>query len=555
MAVLNYGQMSELNTSGILPQYFNQDGEEIPQYSFITGKSSFGAGKEWKLFPQYIGVDDLVYMYRRMDIAANAVDIPAKDIWAGGVTVKVIGSRGEELKDSELERQIWKMNQDLSVLAKFEEGHRYARMLGMGVVVIGLNDGKKLAEKPDRATGVDYLRAFSKKEVVKIEYDRVPTSETYGEIIEYSIKIGGQSSSQAVDFIVHVDRVIHVMEKTIEASAFGLSVLEPPYDLFQVLKNTDWSAGEAYYQNASPLFVVSWDDSEDAEPPDQDEIDDLKDDIEDIHVKKRYIKPASWSFDVVKGMGELPDPGKVWEPIVERIAGAVKIPKSILLGTSAGALASGETNLQQYYKDISGQQSNFAEPLLNDFYGRLQKWGVLPTGDFDLEWPSLWEPTDKDVAEINKMKMETANVAVGNTLGGVALMTVEEAREQILDMNPKLGAGRLPTIKQDMADNPEPLLQTATISIEYQLKSIVERLQRGDISLEAAEAEWRNRLEDQKERMKTYAFEHLMRGAPADRKAELTTLKLTPEDEAMIAKDLEELMEYGLKIFRDVAQR
>ena len=554
MAVLNYGQMSGLNESGVLPQYFNTDGEEIPQYSFITGKSSFGAGKEWKLFPEYIGVDDLIYMYRRMDVAANAVDIPARDIWAGGVAVKVIGSGGEELKDSDLEKQIWKLNQDLAALATFEEGHRYARMLGLGVVVIGLNDGKKLREKPDRATAVDYLRAFSKKEIVKIEYDRVPTSETYGDISEYHIKIGGASSSQAVDFVVHADRVMHVMEKTIGSSAFGLSILEPPYDLFQVLKNTDWSAGEAYYQNASPLFVVSWDDSEDAEPPDQAEIDDLKDDIEDIHVKKRYIKPASWSFEVVKGTGQLPDPGKVWEPIIERIAGAVKIPKQILLGTSAGALASGEVNLQQYYKDVSGQQSNFAEPLLNDFYGRLQKWGVLPKGEFDLEWSSLWEPTDKDVAEINKMNMETAIRSQGQPRQGVApLMTVEEAREQILNLNPEVGTGRLPTIKQDAAParaTPAALDPISETSATF-IRTLTKDIRAGNMTVDKAKTLVDDFVEGITDRVKKRLLEDLARNAPKEIQAKM--VNLPPAAQKILDNQKKELREMAYQQLEDAA--
>jgi len=467
VAVLSFDQFREFRSSGLVPQ-FSVDGQQIPAYAFAGGKRRFGAGKEWKLFPQYIGKADLLYLYRRCDIAANAVDIPPRDVWSKGFTIKVIDPAGNEVKDSPLAKKIWQINQDHRVRAVFEEAHRYARLFGLGIVVIGLQDGRKLEDPVDRAQDLAYLRAFSSYEVTEITFDKDPASDRFGEIEKYKVTIGGAGAgaSQQLDFWVHADRVIHVMEKTLEKDPWGVSVLEPCYDLFQVLKNTDWSAGEAYYQNASPLFILSYEVDDLAEPPTDAEIDSAKEDLEDIHVRKRFIKPATWHLETVKGSGQLPDPGNVWGPVVERIAGGVKIPKQILLGTSAGALASGQVNLQQYYKDIAGTQSNFAEPLLVDFYSRLQKWGILPEGDFDIEWTPLWETSEQERSQINYTKMRTAAAALGDSMRGVPpLMSVEEVREQILGLNPQIGGGRLPTLKTEASKQTEHI-QVLDFSVE-----------------------------------------------------------------------------------------
>lgn len=443
IAVLNFDQFREFNSTGLIPQ-FSVDNQQIPAYAFSGVKKQFGAAKEWKLFPAKISLTDLLYLYQRCDIAENAVDTIPRDVWSKGFTVKVVGASGKEVKKSPLETAIWELNKAHKVKARFEEAHRYARLFGMGLVVMGLADGKRFEEPVEKTQKLTYLRVFSRKEISNIIYDKDDTSETYGDIKNYKITVSGD---EQVSFWVSADRCIHVMEKTTHKSPWGKSILESPYDLFQVLKNTDWSAGEAYYQNASPLFVLSW---EGEEVPTKEELDAAKEDLEDIHVKKRFIKPATWRLDTVQGSGTLPDPGNVWGPVVERIAGAVKIPKQLLLGTSAGALASGEVNLQQYYKDVAGWQSNFAEPLLLEFYGRLQEWGVLPEGDFDLEWTPLWEMSEADRAELQHRKMQTAVLALGEPARGVpALMTVEEAREQILGLNPQIGAGRLPTMKTE----------------------------------------------------------------------------------------------------------
>jgi len=165
------------------------------------------------------------------------------------------------------------------------------------------------------------------------------------------------------------------------------------------------------------------------------------------------VKPKGFNLEVVKGSGQLPDPQKILDPIVNLLAGAVKVPKQLLLGTEAGALASGEVNLEQYYAQVADVQSTFAEPLLIGFYKQLQEWGILDEGNFDIEWIPLWEMDEKDRAEIDKMKMETARLALGSVFKGEEpLLSVQETREQILGLNPEIGKGRLPTMKTEASE-------------------------------------------------------------------------------------------------------
>ena len=182
---------------------------------------------------------------------------------------------------------------------------------------------------------------------------------------------------------MHSSRVIHLNERTRRRSPWGISILTAAYDLFQILKNTDWSAGEAYYQNASPLYELTW--NEQAEnPPSLEEKTRAADDLEDLHVKKRFMHPEDWHLNVIQGSGRIADPNLIWAPIIERIAGRVGVPKQILLGTSAGALASGETNLQQWYKDIAELQHGKATQWLRRFYSILMDAGVVPWGSIRL---------------------------------------------------------------------------------------------------------------------------------------------------------------------------
>ena len=473
-AILNFNQYQEFAGNGQVPEFFIND-KQIPAFAFEGMKRKFGTTYEWKLFPKEVGKTDLQYLYERCGLATNAVDVPTGKVWGKGFTLKVTDKDGKEQKNSKLEKQIWEINQTQHVKKIFQEAHQYARLYGLGIVVLGLADNQKVETEVGKPSALSYLRAFSGLEVTKLEFDKDPNSETYGQISKYKIARGGE---QQQDFEVHASRVIHFNNGK---GPWGKSILEPAYDLFTIYKNSIWSAGESYYQNASPLFVVSWDLEELGEPPSKEELDDIKDDIEELHVRKRYVKPKGFNLEVVKGSGQLPDPQKVIDPVVELIAGAVKVPKQLLLGTEAGALASGEVNLQQYYAQIADIQSTFAEPLLIEFYKRLQEWQILPEGNFDIEWIPLWEMDEKDRAEINKTKMLTATMAQGDAMRGRnPLMSDGEIREQILGLNPEIGMGRLPTMKTEASEETEhPLTGFSYQTLSQQLRSLTEKVRSG----------------------------------------------------------------------------
>jgi phage-related protein (TIGR01555 family) len=431
-AILSLNQYKNFQVNGEIPE-FNMNGKILPAYAFEkTTNETFGSN----ISNSKISLSDMLYLYKRCDIAANAVDLTPETVWGKGWKIKLYSKEGKEIQDSPLINEYVNLTNTFNVSGKFRECHVYARLFGAGIMVLGLKDNKDLSEPVDKAQGLNYLTVFSRDQIKKIVFDEDPNSETYGQIQSYNVQVGNRAEDK---FTVHVDRVIHVMEKTINNSPWGISVLEAPYDLFTVLKNTDWAAGEAYYQNASPLYVVSWDDTDpQAMPPTPTEKQTVKNDIENLNVHKRILKPKSWTVEVVSGSGRIADPTLIWNTVIERIAGAVRTPKQLLLGTSAGALASGETNLSQWYSYIANQQTNWAQPYIAKFYSKLQKCGVLPEGNIGVEFPTLWEMDEKEKAQIFQIKMSTAVAAVS---GEHPLMTVEEARTKILDLNPNIGEG------------------------------------------------------------------------------------------------------------------
>jgi phage-related protein (TIGR01555 family) len=509
-AVLNYSQYQQFQANGEIPLFTVNS--SIPSFRGGGGKTNL------KLFPDKISDDDLWYLYSRCDIAANAVDIIPQTVWGKRWTFKTFSADGGELQDSPLEKAAFDLTKQFNVNGVFEEAHRYARCVRFGLVIAGLADNKALSEPAEKASTLKYLAVYSGDEVEKVNYNTDLKSDDYGEVESYLIK--GEKPSDK--FTVHASRCWHIAEKKNRKHPHGVSVLESAYDLFQILKNTDWSAGEAYYQNASPLYVLSWDDADDSNTITPTEKEQAKTDLDDLHARKRIIKPKSWTLEVVSGSGRIADPQVIWNPTIERIAGAVGTPKQLLLGTSAGALASGETNLAQWYGEAATKQTGWAEPILNDFYSRLQKWGVLPEGNIAVQWPSLWEMDAKEKAEIMQIKVASAVAASQGSMGGQPVMTVEEAREKILEMNPQVGSGS----KQNFQVN-APIPAANHTEFATSLIKIKDRCVDGELSEEQAVAEAKRVIDEYGEKKRLDSLRYLQA------KTGGTTVKEIPKEMQM----------------------
>ena len=94
------------------------------------------------------------------------------------------------------------------------------------------------------------------------------------------------------------------------------------------------------------------------------------------------------------------------------------IPYSILFGRKQGGLTtSGESDLENYYSFVAGMQEEVLHPPLEKFIRTLQLCSDGPTNGRELEnWTikfnPLWEPTEKERAETEKMKADRDSVVI-----------------------------------------------------------------------------------------------------------------------------------------------
>ena len=100
---------------------------------------------------------------------------------------------------------------------------------------------------------------------------------------------------------------------------------------------------------------------------------------------------------------------EVYESMCLNLCGASHYPMTKLFGRSpSGMNATGESDLQNYYDYVDSQREAKVRPALEKLLPimAVSAWGQLPD-NLQIDFPPLWTPTAKEVAEIAKAKMET----------------------------------------------------------------------------------------------------------------------------------------------------
>lgn len=133
------------------------------------------------------------------------------------------------------------------------------------------------------------------------------------------------------------------------------------------------------------------------------------------------------------GFGGLAD---VYESMCLNLCGASHYPMTKLFGRSpAGMNATGESDLQNYYDYINAQREAKLRPVLERLLPVLAMsvWGAVPE-NLSVDFPPLWTPTAKELADIAKSKAE-AVVSVFQA----GLLNVDTAQKELKKLADETG--------------------------------------------------------------------------------------------------------------------
>ena len=359
--------------------------------------------------------EDLEAIYLGEGIAARVIDVVADDM-----TREWIDLEGEEDEDEEEGNEWEKLDSELRRLeaqTKFNTALKWKRLYGGALIIMGALDGQDL-DKPLNAGTVreiDSLRVIDPQDVdIGLStFQTDPTKKDFGQPLVFHIwlDVGGSRTS----YNVHASRCLVFHGKaapartkanmTVNQAFWGLSELQSVYEILKDFGSANDSVTNVLYEfvigkyklqgladmmaSGNTRAVVSR--------------------MEIIGMMKSVIHAILLDSeeDYTRDSVALTGVADVLDRFMMRLSGATGIPVTRLFGRSpAGMNATGESDTSTYYDMVRSQQRNDLQPPLQQLIDILRTTLKIP-GEVNIEFNPLFQLTEKEKADVEKIKMET----------------------------------------------------------------------------------------------------------------------------------------------------
>ena len=362
----------------------------------------------------YPSLDKITYSdyytkYRRQDIASRIIEKPVDSSWR---MLPIVSAAGD---DNDKFREAWEeLESELKIYSTLIRADTVSRIGRYGALVLGFNDQAEFLSEPvERATELLYLQPFSEENAQIKTYVQNKNDPRYGLPETYSLKTAafyGDSSAVATE--VHHSRVIHIAENLLEGEMYALPPLERVYNRLLNLELIVGGSAEMFWQGAFPGLAFSASKDTDISELDTDA---LNEEIQKyVHQMERYMKLQG--LDITNLAPAVADPTAHVDVQLKMISIATNIPKRILEGSERGELSSSQ-DTEAWDAFCNSRRNSFCEPvILRPLIDRLVDVGVLdePKDGVAVEWPDLSTPSDKDRAEIGRIRSEALSKYLTN---------------------------------------------------------------------------------------------------------------------------------------------
>lgn len=331
-------------------------------------KSSFFRKNQfWK---RTLENNDFLALYKRGGLAFKAINKISDDIFDSAFTTKnsIFKKLIKEYKLHYINRY----------------AYRQAKISGYSLIFVGYADGGNFEEPANPNAKIDYFYVVPKAWVAEDKFFNDEVRDYY-EIYEVS----GQS------FKVHESRIIRF-----QIYENGMSSLEPAYNALFTCDNMLWCVGQTLWRVGQGFPHISIDDPQMIEDGGEliSEVEFLRRQavLRDITSETGYLSDGRYTLKFVGAEGVALKPKEYYDIAFTEACIALGMPTQLMEGTAAGAVTGSETNLMDYYSDISSKQKREVQPL----YAQQAELLGLKITDEDFDWLPLFEMDQKEISEM-----------------------------------------------------------------------------------------------------------------------------------------------------------
>lgn len=375
--------------------------------------------------------ETLEALYYGDDLANRAVSAIVNDALRRGFELE----HADEADDV-AEGKLWDALAALDVLGKFQQAATWGRLFGGGALWIGAIDGGSMAEplNEKRIRSVDFVHVLDKREMTPATYYADPMRPEFGRVQTYRINLSSRTlgSAPVLEAVVHESRLVlfggmdtSPREKA-RLQGWDYSVLQIAMEAL-VGANANWQSVRHLMEDASQAvykvkgFVEMLGAGQEANIRSRMEMVELGRSVARAVILDAEGEEFERKATPFTQIPEIID--RTWQ----RLAAALRMPLTVLMGTSpAGLNATGESDSRNWYDQVEAYREQVLKPRLRRVVRLVAAGLKLDPLAWDVCFPSLWQPSDKELAETRKLVAEADKIYVDTKVLPAA--TVAEQR-------------------------------------------------------------------------------------------------------------------------------
>lgn len=295
----------------------------------------------------------------------------------------------------------------------------FERAFGYAVLVMGLeDDGETNADPAENVRAIRDLAVYSKMDVQAVTEDKDLDSVRY--MLPETYKIDNR--------VIHFSRVLHAATFLVNSLWEGTSQIYPIYDDSLGFRLMRYGVYRAFVRYGSGFPDVTLKGAK---------IDTINKFIasgqfDALNADKYFVHNETQSLEFKGDAANAINPTPYYDIAIDSLSVGTGIPGVIFKGAQAGALTGSEVNERAYFKIISDVQTAY-EGLVRNLVDLIImiKRGVdadkIP--EYKIEWTGQLELSEKDKAEIENLKADTAGKMT-------SVAKIDEVRKRVYDLPP-----------------------------------------------------------------------------------------------------------------------
>jgi phage-related protein (TIGR01555 family) len=362
--------------------------------------------------PGKLADDYLDNLYHGDDMAARSCDTVPEEMLRRGFEI-----RSDDV-DSETITAINDALKDLDVRAKFTEAGVWARVFGGCIIFVGADDGQVDLSLPLNEMSIktlDHLNVIDKRYAMPHSWYELGDPK-FGLPEKYliTLNMSGSAQSSNSSIVVHESRLIRFDGLRASTSyrqandGWGLSLLQRMNQIlqdygmsFQSLAHLLGDANQGVFKMKGLMDALAANEPSLIQARMQ-LLDMGRSDVRSVVLDEDGEDFTRQNFN----WSGIKDP---YTMMMLRLSSAARMPVTIMMSQSpSGMDATGESDIRWFYDQTESHRGSYLEPKLEDIIRLVTLAKDGPTGGTELEnytlyFPSLWQPTQKEEAEIYEL--------------------------------------------------------------------------------------------------------------------------------------------------------